>query len=102
MLSHFRDTRREQFKEDIVRALGMVKVRMENIQAGEKLLGEALARAAVQLLRQSPEYRRRAAHYPKHAWKVYSLSRVLAKALEDSRESLQLARRPASGRHVYV
>jgi len=87
MLSYFRDTRKEQFKEDLVRALGMVKVRMENIQAGEKLLGEALARAAVQLLRQSPEYRRRALHYVKHSWKVYSLSRALAKALEDSWEA---------------
>ena len=52
---------------------------MEKIQAGEKLLGEALARAAVQLLRQSPEYRRRALHYLKHSWKVYSLSRALPK-----------------------
>jgi hypothetical protein len=65
----------------------MVKVRMEQIQAGEKLLGEAMARAAVRLVRQSPEYKRRALHYLKHSWKVYSLSRALAKALEDSRES---------------
>jgi hypothetical protein len=86
-LSYLRDTRREQFKGEIVRVLGMVKVRMEKIQTGEKLLAEALARAALQLLRQSPEYRRRALHHLKHSWKVYSLSRALAKALEDSREA---------------
>ncbi len=87
MLSRLGDTRREGFKEDTGRTLGMVKVRMERIQAGEKLLGEAMARAAVRLVRQSPEYKRRALHYLKHSWKVYSLSRALAKALEDSRES---------------
>jgi hypothetical protein len=65
----------------------MVMVRMERIQTGEKLLGEALARVAVQLLRRSPEYKRRAVQYVKHSWKVYSLSRALARALEDSRES---------------
>jgi hypothetical protein len=46
-----------------------------------------MARAAVRMVRQSPEYKRRALHYLKHFWKVYSLSRALAKALEDSRES---------------
>ncbi|CAN7553340.1 hypothetical protein JOE31_000751 [Arthrobacter sp. PvP023] len=60
---------------------------MERIQSGEKLLGEALARAAVGLVREAPGYKRRALHYLKHSWKVYSLSRALAKALEDSREA---------------
>jgi hypothetical protein len=86
-LSYLRDTRREQFKEEVVRALGMVKVCMEKIQTGQMLLAKALARAALQLVRQSPEYKRRALHYLKHSWKVYSLSRALAKALEDSREA---------------
>ena len=60
---------------------------MQRIQSGEKLLGEALARAAVGLVREAPVYKRRAIHYVKHAWKVYYLSRALAKALEDSREA---------------
>lgn len=60
---------------------------MEKIQIGEKMLGEALARAAVQVLRRNPEYKRRALQYLKHSWKVYSLSRALARALEDSREA---------------
>lgn len=60
---------------------------MEKIQIGEKVLGEALARAAVQVLRRNPEYKRRALQYVKHSWKVYSLSRALARALEDSREA---------------
>jgi hypothetical protein len=50
-------------------------------------LGEALARAAVQLLRRSPDDKGRALQYLKHFWKVYSLSSALAGALEDSREA---------------
>jgi hypothetical protein len=65
----------------------MVKVHMERIHSGEKLLGDAMARAAVRLMQQAPGYKKRAVHHLKHAWKVYALSRALAKALEDSREA---------------
>lgn len=71
-LSCLRDTRKERFKEKSVRALGMVKVRMEKLETGQRLLAEAVAQAH---------------HYLRHSWKVYSLSRALAKALEDSREA---------------
>jgi hypothetical protein len=65
----------------------MVKVHMERIHSGEKLLGDAMARAAVRLMQQAPGYKKRAVHHLKHVWKVYALSRALAKALEDSREA---------------
>ena len=87
MLSYFRDTRREQFKADIVRALGMVKVAWKKFKPARNCWAKPWRAPRSSLLRQSPEYRRRAVHYLKHSWKVYSLSRVLAKALEDSREA---------------
>ncbi|MBT2593838.1 hypothetical protein [Arthrobacter sp. ISL-72] len=85
MLSWPRDTRSEQFKEEIVRALGG-EVRMEKIQTGQKLVADALA-GALLLVKRSPEYKRRALHYLRHSWKMYYLSRALAKALEDSWEA---------------
>jgi hypothetical protein len=85
MLSWLRDTRSEQFKEEIVRALGG-EVRMEKIQTGPKLVADAMA-GALLLVRRIPGYKRRALHYLRHSWKMYYLSRALAKALEDSREA---------------
>ncbi|MDV8148858.1 hypothetical protein [Arthrobacter sp. B10-11] len=45
---------------------------METIETGQKMLAAAVAQALSHL---------------KHSWKVYFLSRALAKALEDSREA---------------
>jgi hypothetical protein len=50
----------------------MVMVRMETIQAGQRILAESVAQALIHL---------------KHSWKVYSLSRALTQALKDSREA---------------
>lgn len=58
---------------------------MRRIQARRKLL--ALVSSTCELLRQSPEYKRRALHYLKHSWKIHALSKALAKALADSREA---------------
>jgi hypothetical protein len=62
---------------------GMVQV--GRIQTGRKL--RAAVSGGRELLRQSPELKRRAVHCLRHSWKVRSLSKALANALADSREA---------------
>jgi hypothetical protein len=42
-----------------------------------------VASGLLELMRQTPEYKRRALLYWKHCWKVRTLSRALAKALDE-------------------
>ena len=58
---------------------------MESIQTMGKLRG--LVSGTRELLRQSPEFKRRAVHCLRHSWKVHTASKALAEALADSREA---------------
>lgn len=58
---------------------------MECIQTIRKL--RAAVSGSRELLRQSPEFKRRAAHCLTHSWKVRAASKALAEALADSREA---------------
>ena len=58
---------------------------MESIQTMRKFRG--LVSGSRELLKQSPEFKRRAVHCLRHSWKVHALSKALAEALADSREA---------------